>query len=84
MATAGSSNEEVAEAFKTFPFATDPEYQVSSRSRCAISPIGESLTGSTLRPLIDRSAKYPLERCLHQQIQGGEREYVEVVSRILL
>ena len=30
MATTSSSNEEIAEAFTSFPFATDQEYQVSN------------------------------------------------------
>lgn len=87
MAATNPSDKDVEEAFRTFPFATDQEYQVgnssSSRLHHAIPPFEGSLTASILLPPIGGSTRYPSKRCFQCQIRSGEREYVEVISRIL-
>ena len=62
MAATGPSDKEIAEAFKSFPFATDQEYQVrDSRSYWLRWRTSD---GPYLRLLVDGSTEYPGERRL--------------------
>lgn len=59
MAATDPSDKGIAEAFKTFPFATDQEYQVSHS--CSLGLDEGPLTFSILYLLIDGSTKHPGE-----------------------
>ena len=82
------NNEDMVRAFRTFPFATDGEYQVGThcgfRLQRATHPFGRPLTVSVPCSLIGGYAKYPSEQRLQEQNGCGEREYLKAVSHILL
>ena len=64
MANTDPSNKGIAEAFKSFPFATDQEYQVSDPDsfRCAVPPLTVSVLCILSGGLADHTGEQHLQR----------------------